>query len=143
MGRTVVTGIRWAESVRRSKRRMTEVCMRNRRIVYLHPIIDWSDAEVWQYIHERNLPYCKLYDEGFKRLGCILCPMNTKREVEAKRWPGFYRKYLVAFDECIKKRLADGKESKVDWSTGERMMAWWLDDKKHKKDDPDQSILFE
>jgi hypothetical protein len=69
--------------------------------------------------------------------------MNTNRKKEAQRWPGFYRKYITAFDECAKKRLLDGKESTVDWSTGEMMMKWWLNDKKHPNTNPDQSIMYE
>jgi phosphoadenosine phosphosulfate reductase len=63
-GRVVVTGIRWAESSRRSKRRFVESCFRDTSKVYVNPIIDWSDDDVWAYIHDRELPYCSLYDEG-------------------------------------------------------------------------------
>jgi len=138
--RTVITGIRWAESARRSKRKLTEACFKDSRKIYLNPIIEWSDAEVWEYIHDNGIKYCSLYDEGFKRLGCIMCPMNTKREAECKRWPRYYQKYVKAFDACLKKRVEDGL--KTTWTAGEEMMAWWLDDSKHKVD-PDQSIMFE
>jgi len=56
---------------------------------FLHPIIDWSTNEVWEYITRNKLPYCSLYDEGFSRLGCVLCPMASKRQIaiETERWP--------------------------------------------------------
>lgn len=103
-----LTGVRRAESVRRSKRgayeiiknkiedrvstdrillndnedrRQTEFCMQKNTYV-CNPIIDWSDEDVWHFIKGKNLPYCKLYDEGFKRLGCIGCPMAPTRERE-------------------------------------------------------------
>jgi len=38
-----------------------------------HPIWDWSVGEVWDYIHENNLPYNKIYDLGSDRCGCQPC----------------------------------------------------------------------
>ena len=65
-GRTVITGVRWAESSRRKQtRKVIEGCNRYDRMV-VNPIVDWTDADVWQFIREQNLPYCSLYDEGFK-----------------------------------------------------------------------------
>ena len=138
--RQVITGIRWAESSRRSKRRLTEVCFKNSRKTYLNPIIDWSDLDVWDYIHGNNLPYCRLYDEGFKRLGCIMCPSNGKRKVEVARWPRYYQKYLTTFDRCIEKWRDTDKP--LTWKTGTQMMAWWLDNADHRED-PDQAVMFE
>lgn len=44
------------------------------------PIIDWSTEDVWNYIKTNNLRYCSLYDEGFDRIGCVLCPMASKNQ---------------------------------------------------------------
>ena len=57
------------------RRRMIETCSIKGKHI-LNPIIDWTDKEVWDFIKLRNLPYCKLYDEGFTRLGCIGCPLS-------------------------------------------------------------------
>ena len=35
----------------------------------LNPIIDWANEEVWEFIKDYNVPYCELYDKGFKRIG--------------------------------------------------------------------------
>ena len=94
-GRFVVTGVRHAESAKRAKRQMVETCRHNRGKQYIHPIIDWSDAEVWEYIHTYNVPYCKLYDEGYKRLGCIMCPYQGPKGMRrgAERWPQYAKAY--------------------------------------------------
>ena len=79
----VLTGVRWQESNQRSNRKYIETCYKNPSVHYLHPIIDWSEGDIWQYISSRHLPYCSLYDEGWKRIGCVLCPMsNQQRERE-------------------------------------------------------------
>lgn len=106
-GGYTLTGVRRAESMKRAKRRAfetlgqksnrfgtdhillndnedrreTEFCMQKNAYV-CNPLIDWSDEQVWAFIKHENLPYCKLYDEGFERLGCIGCPMASKRERE-------------------------------------------------------------
>ena len=38
-------------------------------------LVYWTDRDVWNFIHGENLAYCNLYDEWFKRLGCIGCPL--------------------------------------------------------------------
>jgi len=46
----------------------------------LHPIFDFNEMDVWAYTFERQLPYCPLYDEGYRSLGCKPCtspPTNT------------------------------------------------------------------
>lgn len=75
----------------------------------LNPIYDWTTDEVWEFIHRFDIPYCKLYDEGFQRLGCIGCPMAGKhREEEFKRYPKFKRAYIRAFERMIQKQIDGG-----------------------------------
>lgn len=126
-GRTVITGVRWAESVARRKRGMTELCYKTGRNL-IHPIIDWSDADVWEYIHQEHLPYCSLYDEGFKRIGCVMCPMGNTRQMQrdAKRWPRIYNAYLRAFDRMIAECVAKGRPRT--WKTAQEVMDWWIGD---------------
>jgi phosphoadenosine phosphosulfate reductase len=44
------------------------------------PIKDWRAIEVWLYIHMEKLPYNPLYDRGFERIGCWLCPAALQAE---------------------------------------------------------------
>lgn len=164
-GRITVTGVRWAESIRRKNtrglaefmgekvkdmvlfsdndemRQMMENCQKKGKFV-LNPIIDWEDADVWEYIHSRGLKYCKLYDEGFTRLGCIGCPMAGKNRInEFKRWPKYKAQYIRTFDKVVKNRKAKGM--KCIWETAEDVMNWWIygTEKKHKLEG--QIDLFE
>ncbi len=140
-GRVVLTGIRWAESYKRTKRKMVESCFKDKKRTFVHPIIDWSDADVWGFIRMFRLSYCKLYDEGFKRLGCVLCPMQGKAGmlVDAGRWPKIAKSYKSAFARCIEKRKADGLPT--EWKTAQEMWDWWI--YQPPKGNPDQTVLFE
>ena len=158
--RVTLTGVRWAESVARKKnrnlvdigrrkrtnynddndesRRAVENCYK-KQMTLVNPIIDWTDEDVWEFIREYKIPYCKLYDEGWKRLGCIGCPM-ANQEVEFDRWPKYKQMYIRAFQRMIDKRKEDGLET--EWGTGEECMEWWLG-KTKKEDAMDGQIEME
>jgi phosphoadenosine phosphosulfate reductase len=135
-GRFVITGVRWAESAKRAKRRMTETCMTDNSKRFLHPIIDWSDEEVWQYIRENKLPYCSLYDEGQKRIGCVMCPMgNTKgMEEDARRWPKIAAMYKWACNKTYERLVEENPDKERTWKSGDDMYSWWITNKASEKD---------
>jgi len=148
-GRLVVTGVRGAESAKRSKRAMVETCMRNERKVYLHPVIEWSDAEVWQYTRESGLPYPSLYDEGHRRIGCIGCPMGSNRERDFARWPKFEAMYRRAIARMIERNARDREagiynppDSVKDIRSVDEVWSWWLE-QGSRDDDGFTGSLFE
>jgi phosphoadenosine phosphosulfate reductase len=106
------------------KRQMLENCTIKGKHI-LNPIVDWSDEEVWEYIRRNDLKYCCLYDEGFKRLGCIGCPLAGSKNMikDFERYPKYKQNYIKAFDRMIKARANAGL--KTDWQTGEEVMDWW------------------
>lgn len=106
-------------------RKMVEQCYRLSKTV-VNPIIDWDDGEVWEFIKEYGVPYCGLYDEGFKRLGCVGCPMGgvALRQREFERWPKFKELYIKAFGKALEHIHERGKETK--WNSAEDMFEWWM-----------------
>lgn len=153
IGRITLTGVRWAESVRRKKhqglavimdnntvlnndntesRELLESCYKKRKTV-INPIINWEDEDVWEFIHRENIPYCKLYDEGEKRLGCIGCPIAGSRTMERDfaKYPKYKALYLKAFGTMIAERERAGLSIKG-WETPEKVMEWWLSPKVDK-----------
>ncbi|MBO4301902.1 phosphoadenosine phosphosulfate reductase family protein [Methanosarcinaceae archaeon] len=46
----------------------------------IFPIRDWRAIEVWLYIRWRGLDYNPLYDRGFERIGCWMCPAAFQAE---------------------------------------------------------------
>jgi len=108
-----------------TRRKMIENCQIKGKHI-LNPIIDWTDEDVWEFIKKYKLPYCSLYDEGFKRLGCIGCPMSGRkgREKDFERWPKYKKNYIKAFDRMNKARKEDGLRTYFE--TGEEVFNWWL-----------------
>lgn len=41
------------------------------------PIVKWTDAEVWLYILNRKMKYNDMYNKGFNRVGCLVCPYQS------------------------------------------------------------------
>ena len=95
----------------------------------LNPIIDWTEADVWEFIHRYNLPYCKLYDEGWSRIGCLACPIAgaDKQRKDFERYPYAYKAYLRAFEKMLIEREKAGLDT-TKWKTGEDVMRWWLNE---------------
>lgn len=153
--RMITTGVRWAESVSRKKgrgvyeatakdrakrvilandnddrRQLFERCMQKRKSV-CNPIIDWTTEDVWGYIEDEKIPTNPLYECGFKRVGCIGCPIAGKsRYAEFARYPKYKKLYINAFDRMLDERKRRGKMD-GSWSsgtTGLDIYHWWMED---------------
>lgn len=144
----VITGVRRSESSKRSNRQSVECFSKQTdsgKIIknIVNPIIDWSNNDVWSFIRYHNLPYCSLYDEGFKRLGCVGCPMAGKNgmEKEFKRWPHFKRLYIKAFGKMLDSRLKDDLLTK--WTSKEAVFDWWINGGASKEKTTNQISMFD
>lgn len=110
-------------------REMLESCYRLKKTV-INPIIDWEDEDVWEFIHKHNVPYCELYDQGYKRLGCIGCPMGDNA-TQLEKYPKYKNIYLMAFEKMLKTREAKGLSTI--WESADEVMEWWLYGTKKQK----------
>jgi len=137
-GRWVVTGVRQAESAKRRQRRMVERCTRDKSKTFLNPIIDWDNDEVWEYIRSTALPYCSLYDEGFTRLGCVMCPMTGAEGMmrDAERWP----KLAEAWKRAATRYWERGGWCKETFQTPGEYFMWWIH---WRETAPSQCVMFE
>lgn len=48
----------------------------------LHVILHWTEMDVWSFHIKYDLPYCELYDQGYRSIGCQPC---TQPALEAER----------------------------------------------------------
>lgn len=130
-GRVVITGIRAAESLSRAKKRKiweTPQCGQKGGSKYLLNIIfEWSTSDVWQFIREKNLHYCNLYDQGRKRLGCILCPLSkqSEKKMDIEMYPHIVKKYKDTIEELIKLNTTGNKHFKR-YPTPDKYFKWWV-----------------
>lgn len=74
------------------------------------------------------MKYNPLYDKGFHRVGCIGCPLSTRRQVELELYPIYKQNYKKALQKLIDKRKAEGKTARVDWRDVESIYKWWIQD---------------
>jgi len=53
-----------------------------------NPLIEWSEAEVWEYIRSNAVPYNKLHDQHFPSIGCAPCTraIAMGEDIRAGRW---------------------------------------------------------
>ena len=90
-----IVGVRKAESIKRRKRTVFEIknktlakqnkplideyfkencqSVGTQSVIQLKPIVDWTDADVWEYIYMHKLPINPEY-KYMNRVGCIVCP---------------------------------------------------------------------
>ncbi len=90
-----ITGVRRQQSDTRQKTRILELyhfdVLRDRYILKLNPMANWSREAVWAYIHEHGIPYNPLHDRGYRSIGCMPCtrPTGEGTNERAGRWTGF------------------------------------------------------
>ncbi len=137
-GRVVVTGIRQAESNSRRHRQMVEACYTDRTKRFVNPIVDWSHTDVKQYVEDYQIDVCSLYAEGFKRIGCVLCPMNRATDLHIARWP----KIAAAWRRAADRYWAKGTKGVRRFATSEAFWNWWIDRNASAPDDS-QPMMFD
>ncbi|HUQ75200.1 MAG TPA: phosphoadenylyl-sulfate reductase [Burkholderiales bacterium] len=57
-------------------------------LVKFNPLATWTEGAVWDYVRSHHVPYNRLYDEGYRSIGCAPCtrPVLPDEEVRAGRW---------------------------------------------------------
>ena len=117
-------------------RRFVEHCYRTTSTM-VNPIVDWTDEDVWEFLHYYGCQSNPLYQCGSRRIGCIGCPMQGGKGM--KKDFSFYLKYRAsyvrAFDRMVKAREESGLVNRGTWRDGESVMRWWVGD------DPNQITM--
>lgn len=74
-------------------------CISGKESLLISPIIHWMEEDVWEFLNKvMEVPHCSLYDEGWRRLGCIGCPMSSvkQKQIENARYPHVKRNWIKA-----------------------------------------------
>jgi len=123
----MLTGIRMEESAKRKSRRTIEAAI-NGPTTFVHPILSWASDELWNYIRAENLAHCSLYNNGWRRIGCLFCPNATpsERQMHGQQYPRHEQAFRKAFRSLHAKRTAQENSSVSRWSNGDEMFDWWI-----------------
>ncbi len=129
-----VLGVRKEESPKRAALWSEVTVPKKTGDTLVCPIVEWDTEEIWEYINGEGLAYCSLYDEGWKRLGCVGCPIlaGKRRLQEFERWPHVGRRWRRLADRSYL-RLKDREERGVyrgnwrdEWTDSDGYWKWWL-----------------
>lgn len=159
IGRVTLTGIRKQESVKRSKRNEAETiatkekrfsgtfeqldeftrtketdaqCIGGRDKIVINPIIEWTTADVWYFLNDVvKVQHCSLYDKGWRRIGCLFCPMASTKEIirQGKEYP----KYKDSIIRTIHRLRDGGYMSDYMDLTDQEIFDWWISKKPIKQ----------
>lgn len=156
-----LTGVRASESYKRKLRQEVEIQTRRRHPDYIrgtldqfnmyreshvdciagkdklivNPIIDWSESDVWDFLNYIDQPTCELYDRGYNRVGCLFCPMASRRSLHMMERD--YPKYKAAFIRLIhrirQKRINSGRFDIYQTLSDEEVFHAWINKISYKK----------
>lgn len=101
-------------------------CVGSKDKVVIAPLFYWEESDIWEYIHMNNMKTCSLYDEGFRRVGCIMCPLASAaaKKLHLQRFPLFRDRYYLPI---IRELMAKGKYK--GFSSAEEVFDWWMSNK--------------
>ena len=82
-----ICGLRREQSVTRHDMQLVEWDETN-HLIKINPLIDWTEKQVWDYIHEHHVPYNSLHNDGFPSIGCQPCTraVNVGDDARSGRW---------------------------------------------------------
>jgi phosphoadenosine phosphosulfate reductase len=83
-----ITGLRREQSVTRTELGVVEVDASNRGIFKINPIANWTLEDLWAFVHKHNIPFNRLYDQGYTSIGCAPCTraIQPGEDQRAGRW---------------------------------------------------------
>lgn len=82
-----ICGLRKDQSITRFYSKMVEWDAEN-GLIKINPLINWTENQVWEYIHNHNIPYNVLHDKGYPSIGCQPCTRAIEKgeDIRAGRW---------------------------------------------------------
>ena len=104
---------------------------KNNKDTMSNPIYKFTERDIWNYVKRFEVPMNPLYAKGYKRVGCVGCPLGGRKHQlqEFEDYPKFKEAYIRAFYRMIKVRKEKGLPAlKYDFQSGEEVFRWWIGD---------------
>lgn len=82
-----ISGLRAEQSVTRNDLQLAQ-WDDNFKLIKISPLRSWTEARVWDFIREQNIPYNALHDNGYPSIGCLPCTRAVEpgEDIRAGRW---------------------------------------------------------
>lgn len=117
-----ITGIRRDQTHVRARARILE--LQNDGLIKINPLLNWTKADVKDYLEEHQLPSHPLFDKGYRSIGCAPCtiPVGLNDDERSGRWHGcrkiecglhtemFQHKNMAELKDDFKINLSEAKE---------------------------------
>ena len=105
---------------------MITACKNNQDTI-CNPIYKFTESDIWEYVKTYDIPMNPLYERGYKRVGCIGCPLGSPKNQKKQfaDYPKYKQAYIRAFDKMLVARRQGGMNTDL-WQTGEDVFRWWL-----------------
>lgn len=99
-------GVRWEESPRRSTYDFETLGVKVAGQVSSYPILDWHSGEVWAYLFYKGEPINRAYWYGFRRVGCLICPMTNGQStaITLQTYPKESAPYIELINRADKRK---------------------------------------
>lgn len=97
-------------------------CVGGKDKFMVYPVLEWTEADVWQFIRERGLPVNPCY-KTHKRVGCVFCPFARPKDVRA--YCETHPQLKAAFIHAIE-RYRERERDRKKLPTAEDYFDWWL-----------------
>lgn len=72
------------------------------------PMAFWLEDDVWAYLRKYNVPYCKIYDMGYARTGCVFCLFGAHFDAEPTRFQQLQKTHPKLWRYCLRDWEAGG-----------------------------------
>lgn len=85
--RAWITGMRREQAITRDSLTISLLDVEN-NLQKFNPLCEWSNAEVWAYLRQHDVPYNKLHDRFYPSIGCAPCTraITPGEDVRSGRW---------------------------------------------------------
>ena len=90
--------------------------------IMVHPILEWTEADVWEYIDREGIPENPCYEKN-SRVGCMFCPFTNRKQ---KEWyEQCYPKYRALLIRSLDRFLQNPRSAQLLFHSAEEYFDWW------------------
>ena len=115
-------------------------CINGKDSIIISPIFDWTQKDVWYFLNNIvKTPHCKLYDEGQERIGCIMCPMESFKQIQKdiEKFPYVKKKWIDTIKKMRRNGIFDYKytdnPNATEYEIAENIFNYWISRESYNK----------